>query len=229
MGEEEAVPAKKKLALSLGKESINYIIMGVLALVAVAIFGWKMVSDSAAQAELEAMRTDLNSQLESARRVAATQLTKAKEESQQQLRLQTEGLLRFSAIPLGLLARTEMLNKNIKALTEYVDLLVKEPNVLGVVMADATGTIVAASDRNLDQQPIDAVFPVEYTQIQRVTVKESEDGNLHVVSPVMGLSEKMGTVVVVYSKDAALPATSAAPAPAAPAQVAPAETAPAAQ
>jgi hypothetical protein len=108
-------------------------------------------------------------------------------------------LLRLAVVPLVWAVRTEMISGNYAQINQYLSQFVKEKNMKGIVVAKPDGTIVAATNKKLEGAPVASVFPPSVLHEDKTTVTTLENGDIMVVSPVMGLSEKLGVLILLYT------------------------------
>jgi hypothetical protein len=112
---------------------------------------------------------------------------------------QNRSLLRLAVVPLVWAVRTEMINGNYDQINQYLSQFVKEKNMKGIVVAKPDGTIVVATNKKLEGAAVASVFPPSVLQEDKTTVSTQENGDIMVVSPVMGLSEKLGVLILLYT------------------------------
>jgi hypothetical protein len=112
---------------------------------------------------------------------------------------QNGSLLRLAVVPLVWAVRTEMISGNYAQINQYLSQFVKEKNMKGIVVAKPDGTIVVATNKKLEGAPVASVFPPSVLLEDKTTVTTLENGDIMVVSPVMGLSEKLGVLILLYT------------------------------
>ncbi len=112
---------------------------------------------------------------------------------------QNRSLLRLAVVPLVWAVRTEMINGNYDQINQYLSQFVKEKNIKGIVVAKPDGTIVVATNKKLEGAAVASVFPPSVLQEDKTTVSTQENGDIMVVSPVMGVSEKLGVLILLYT------------------------------
>lgn len=175
-----------------------WIAIGVLALLLIATYVWKVAS--ANQAE-ERMADAQRSWEEGARHA---------------VRENTRSMLGLAAVPLGLSAREEAMSRNYGLLEERFERLVREPGVERVLYATAGDSIAVSTDRSLVGRPLADALPARYARPIGTNVV-FEDGAFHAIVPITGLNERLGVVVLTYRppappQEGTVPADSAAPA-----------------
>lgn len=111
---------------------------------------------------------------------------------------QNSSFLRLVAVPLVWAVRSEMIRNNYDQINQYLTQFVKEKNMKEIVVVKPDGTIVVATNKKLEGKPITGVFPPTVLLEDNTTVSTLENGDMMVVSPVMGLSTKMGVLILLY-------------------------------
>jgi len=112
---------------------------------------------------------------------------------------QNRSLLRLAVVPLVWSVRTEMMGGNYEQINLYLNQFVKEQNMKGIVVANPAGTIVVATDKKLEGAPVASFFPPSVLLEDKTIVSTRENGDIMVVSPVMGVSEKLGVLILLYT------------------------------
>jgi hypothetical protein len=156
-----------------------WIAIGVLALLWIATYAWKVASVNRVEdrlAEREAM-------WEEGARHAVQQNTRS--------------MLGLAAVPLGLSAREEAMGRNYGLMQERFERLLREPGVERVLFATAGDSIAVATDRSLIGKPLSSAVPERYTRPVGTQVV-FEDGAYQAIVPITGLNERLGVVVLTY-------------------------------
>ena len=170
-----------------------WIAIGVLALLLIATYAWKVASVNKAEERL-------------AEAGAAWQ-----EGARHALLENTRSMLALAAVPLGLSAREEAMARNYGLMQERFERLVREPGVERVLYATAGDSIVVSTDRSLVGRPLGDAVPARYARPIGTKVVV-ENGAFQALVPITGLNERLGVVVLTYRPPvAAAPADSAAP------------------
>ena len=156
----------------------------VLVIALGVVYVWKVLAVRGASQELEAELERLTGQTRSA------------------LVDQTREMLLLSAVPLSWSVRTEMIKENFDQIDDYMQRYVKEPNVARVVLINHEGSVQIATDKKLEGQAADAVFPPGVLEVSKATVIEPADsGEMLAAIPILSYDARLGTLVVVYSMD----------------------------
>ena len=111
---------------------------------------------------------------------------------------QNQASLQLVMVPLVWAVRSEMIRGNYDQINQYMINFVREPNVNEVVLAKPDGVIVLATNKRLEGTPVADSFPGAVLQVDKTTVSSLENRGLLAASPIMGISEKLGVIMVVY-------------------------------
>lgn len=112
---------------------------------------------------------------------------------------QNRSYLRLAVVPLVWAVRSEMIRDNYDQINQYLTQFVKEQNMKEIVVAKPDGTIVVATNKKLEGTSVTGAFPPSVLQEDKLTVSSQENGDIMVVSPVMGLSAKVGVLILLYT------------------------------
>jgi hypothetical protein len=112
---------------------------------------------------------------------------------------QNRMFLRLAVVPLVWAVRSEMIRENYDQINQYLNQFVKEQNMKEIVVAKPDGAIVVATNKKFEGQPVTDIFPASVLQVDKLTVSSLENGDIMVASPVMGLSAKVGVLILLYT------------------------------
>lgn len=112
---------------------------------------------------------------------------------------QNRMFLRLAVVPLVWAVRSEMIRENYDQINLYLNQFVKEQNMKEIVVAKPDGTIVVATNKKFEGKPVTDIFPASVLQEDTLTVTSLENGDIMVASPVMGLSTKLGVLILLYT------------------------------
>jgi hypothetical protein len=112
---------------------------------------------------------------------------------------QNRSYLRLAVVPLVWAVRSEMIRDNYDQINQYLTQFVKEQNMKEIVVAKPDGTIAVTTNKKFEGKPVSDIFPPSVLQETNLTVSTLENGDIMVVSPVMGLSAKMGVLILIYT------------------------------
>ncbi len=168
-GEKQHAQGAKKFFIVTHWHSITILLL-VLAIA--GMYAWKNVAVTSAKAQVA----------ESANRIITEQ---------------NKSLLRLVAVPLTWAVRSEMIRNNYDQINQYLNQFVKEKNMKEIIVAKPDGTIVVATNKKREGTSVTSAFPPAVLQEDKTTVTTLENGDLMVVSPVMGLSTKQGILILL--------------------------------
>lgn len=121
---------------------------------------------------------------------------------EKQLQAETKALnkkwLMRMAQPYVWAIRKEIMNGNIAAVNLYGNELVREGPFSDVLVATPDGKIISATNKRFEGAEFSSYAKPEYLKADTATVHEVDDSRLLMVSPVMGLNERIATVVINY-------------------------------
>jgi len=148
--------------------------VAMLFLVIAGMYLWKNIAVSRAKAQLS-------------------------ERAGQIIKDQNSSFLRLAVVPLVWAVRTEMISGNYHQINQYLGQFVKEQNMKEIVVVKSDGTVMAATNKKREGTQVVGVFPPSVLQEDKTTVSTQENGDIMVVSPIMGLSEKLGVLILLYT------------------------------
>ena len=100
----------------------------------------------------------------------------------------------------GWAIRSEMLRDNFDQANQFSTLFVKEKNVKNVTVCDPAGKIIISSDKNMEDSRLQEHFPQLSPTDDQLKILPVNDQYL-CAAPLMGLDNRLGTLVVTFSKD----------------------------
>jgi hypothetical protein len=156
-------------------------IVVILILALVGLYLWKEVAVRGAALRYEAERAEIVERTRTA------------------LVDQTREMLRLSAVPLGWSVRTEMIKENYHQIDDYLQRFVKEPHVSRIALVNYEGSIQIATDKKLEGQRADSVFPRSILEVGKVTVHDEGTDEVLVAVPILSYDARLGTLVLAYS------------------------------
>ncbi len=171
----------------------NWKLKGILILVLLlaAMYGWRNLSVRRIEKETKQQ---------------AAQITEATGE---RLLEKNRALLRMTSIPLSWVVRMEMPKGNYDNIDQYFKQIIKEDNFKVILLAGVDGKIIVSTDRRMEGANFSEYYPADLLEQYETTVRELNEQDLIVVTPVIGLTAKLGTLVMVYPmREAEAPAKS---------------------
>jgi type II secretory pathway pseudopilin PulG len=167
----------------------------VLLVLLIAALAWRQLGMSAAERRFEAERQQLVQQTEAQRAALRTRAQQALSETSDDAHV-------LFGTALAWAVRSAMIRKNLDEVDQYFSTLVQHPRIPLALLADTQGAIVLASDRSLLGAKFAGHFPPALLEATAVTVHPGEGEQRRLVLPIHGLTERLGTVIVVYAAPA---------------------------
>lgn len=153
----------------------------LLALLGLYLYKESELSDVRRQAELE----------------QATVIQRANERISENNRYFLEVLMK----PFSWALRTALLSGNTEQVDQYLFQFVQEEKFSLLVVADAEGNIISSTDQNYTGASFTNHFAPEYLRVDSTVVDDSNPERMVVVTPIMGLNSKVGTLLAVYKPE----------------------------
>lgn len=190
---EEPPPARKRSVLDMLRETrLPLWVSLLLALLLLIVFVWSRVSIGAAEARLANERQEMARRFEEDRAALLARL-------QDFTVRQDDGSQRRFGTALAWAVRGELIRNNLDQVDQFFNEMVRMERVERVVLAGQDGKILLSSDRRYQGGDFSALYPVGLLGVPQVSVMAGAEGKKRVVIPVMGLSARLGTVVMDYT------------------------------
>lgn len=106
--------------------------------------------------------------------------------------------LKLFVKPYAWAIRSELLTGNIKQVNLYSNEMVKEEDVLGVIVSNGSGVIISSTNKKNEGNSISGIAPSNYEKSDSIIVETINDSTLLVVSPIMGFNNRLGTLMITY-------------------------------
>lgn len=166
------------------KSGKKYLYMiGLLVVLLFITYLWKTIAVKNVQKQMEARQIQII------------------EKSQQVLTEKTRYFLRLTTTTFVWAIRKEMLRENYEQINEYLNQFVKELHIKQILVVKADGTVAVATDKKLEGVAFSSVYPNELMEKNEIVITDDKNGNILVVSPIMGLSKKLGMFFMVYEPE----------------------------
>ncbi len=191
--EEERPQPQKRHPLALLQETrLPLWVSLLLALLLVMVFVWARVAIGAAEDRLERERAALTRDFASDRAalLARMQDFTARQDDTSQRRF---------GMALGWAVRGELIRNNLDQVDQFFNALVRMEGVERVVLAGPNGKLLLSSDKRYQGGDFAALYPAALLDAPQVDVLPGAEGKKRVVIPVMGLTARLGTVVMDYA------------------------------
>lgn len=158
-------------------------IIAVFVVLLLGMYLWKIVAVNNVQKKIEAQRMEVI------------------EKSQHIIAEKTRHFLRLATTPLVWAIRKEMIKENYEQINEYLSMFIKEPHIKQILVVKSDGMVVAATDKKLEGVAFPSQYPKEYLEKNEMFITDKKDGGTVVISPILGLSNKLGTLLIVYESE----------------------------
>lgn len=155
-------------------------VIGVLVVLVFIIYLWKNVAVKNVREQMEAQQIQLI------------------EKSQQVMTEKTRYFLRLTTTTFVWAIRKEMLRENYEQINEYLNQFVKEPHIKQVLVVKSDGTVAVATDKKLEGVAISSLYPNELIEKNEIEITDDQNGNMLILSPIMGFNKKLGMFLMVY-------------------------------
>ncbi len=152
----------------------------ILMLLIAGMYGWRNLSVRRIEKETKKQ---------------AAQITEATGE---RLLEKNRALLRLTSIPLSWVVRMEMPKGNYENIDQYFKQIIKEDNFKVILLADVDGKIIVSTDRRMEGAHLSEYYPADLLEQYETTVRQLNEEDLIVVTPVIGLTAKLGALIMVY-------------------------------
>lgn len=155
----------------------------ILILVIVGVYIWKSFEISALKKKMEEQRINLT------------------KKSQNILDSKSKELLHLTALALSWAIQKDMVAENYGSINNYLIELVKKPGMKAIFLSKQDGKIIVSTDKSLEGKEISSIIPMELTTTDSIRVDEDMEGNIRVIAPIFELNQKIGLLVLLYSKE----------------------------
>ncbi|MDH5480520.1 MAG: hypothetical protein OEX11_07155 [Nitrosomonas sp.] len=152
----------------------------------VVMFAWKAIA-------VGKVESDMAKKLER-EKVLITQ--QAREYADEQYNKEEE---RFGQV-LSWAIRGELIRNNLDTIDQYLSEIVKMRDTEKVVLIGEDGQLLVSTDKRLEDAEGVDIYPSEILDLRKITIKSDVDGKKILVVPVMGLNNRVATVIVSYNR-----------------------------
>ncbi|MEI6122453.1 MAG: hypothetical protein WCQ95_02380 [Bacteroidota bacterium] len=180
MTETEKTPAKKKKGLS-AQAIVSIIIICLLIVVPTAIYLWK-------QAEINKLKKQQETQINAFRADAKAKIDNCNKNN-------IETLTRVFSWAV----RSEMLRNNIDQVNTYMTTLVKAADLNDISVIKSDGMVVLSTNKKYEGNAYAGPVASQLSTINDVVSQNGQDNNIIVISPIMGLDTRLGSIVITYT------------------------------
>lgn len=163
----------------------------IVAAISLVIIGWLYVSKGIAERQAQEAVRQVQED------VTVQRAGWVKQAETRHAEIVKQSLSQFG-VPLAWAIRREMMAGNLDQVDQYVTDLVKQEGFESVAVAKADGVIAVASDRRQVGAAFGSLYAERYLTAEQITAEETAPGQWLLVVPVMGLTARLGTVVIEY-------------------------------
>ncbi len=161
----------------------NVYVIGILVVLVFIMYIWKINAVKNVQERMEAKQIQII------------------EKSQQVMTEKTRYFLRLTTTTFVWAIRKEMLRENYEQINEYLNQFVKEPQIKQILVVKSDGTVAVATDKKLEGVAFSSLYPVELLEKDEIEIMDDQNGNILILSPIMGLNKKLGMLFMVYEPE----------------------------
>lgn len=95
----------------------------------------------------------------------------------------------------------EMIAENYGSIDNYLSELVKKFGMKQISLSKNDGKIVVSTDKSLEGKDLSSIIPSELMDKDSIYVDEDINENIRVIAPIFNLNQKIGLLVLLYSKE----------------------------
>lgn len=163
----------------------------VLLLLWLITLGWQRVAISRAEARLEKDRAAMTAQFEADRNALLSQL-------RSRMASESDEARRQFGLSLAWAVRGEMIRNNLDQVDQFFAEIVKLPNTERVLLVGNDGKVLVTTDRRYQGADATSLVSADALQLPQVSIRGEADGSRRLIIPIMGLNNRLGTVVMSY-------------------------------
>lgn len=160
-----------------------FYIIAALAVLLIGMYAWKAIAIKNIQKANESQRLQLV------------------EKHQQDVTEKTRYFLNLTTTPFVWAIRKEMLKENYEQINEYLIQFVKNPRIKQIIVVKSDGTVAVSTDKKLEGAPFSSLYPQEFLEKTESAVSNDDQGNILIISPIMGFDKNLGTFLMVYQPE----------------------------
>lgn len=170
---------KKMKSSKIGMYVSTHKLVSVLIVALVAVSVWSIININLMNSSFEKQTTTLKSTYEN------------------QISSLTAEQLTITSKALAWAVRSELTRNNKEQVNQFFLSIIKEPGINKVQFVDTKTSKVLLSTNKKDEG---AIYPNQVALMTDETINFSDNAVLNVVSPVMGLNNKLGVLIIEYKK-----------------------------
>lgn len=139
-----------------------------------------------------------NNRLQEAREQATQEREALVSRANQRVTDNTVYLLKTLMMPFAWSVRTALLSGNVQQVDQYLYQFVQEPNFELILVADPRGKIISTTNQKYRGGAFADYFEENLLRTDNTTVDTSDPATIRVITPIMGLNSRLGTLYVIY-------------------------------
>jgi hypothetical protein len=179
MSEKENTPDKKKKRMS-AQAIVSIIIICLLIAIPAGIYFWK-------QGEISKLKKQHETEISNIKADAGKTIADNNKKS-------IETITRVFAWAV----RSEMLRNNMEQVNTYMNDLVKTADLNDISAIKTDGIVILSTNKKYEGNAYPGFVASELNNINEVVSRDDAGGNIMSICPIMGLDNKMGTIVITY-------------------------------
>lgn len=164
------------------KKTCFYLIL-ILILVVAGVYLWKSFEIRKLEKRIEEQRVSLT------------------KKSQNILDSKSRDFLTLVALALSWSVQKEMVAENYGLINNYLSELVKKYGMKQISLSKNDGKIAVSTDKSLEGKDLSSIIPLELMNTDSIYVDEDINENIRVIAPIFNLNQKIGLIVLLYSKE----------------------------
>jgi hypothetical protein len=170
-----------KTSFATAARNWHFIVILALLLLIALMYYWNTAAEKKAETEIGKQKSSLTER--------AVRIVSGK----------NKALVRLTAIPLSWAVRPEMIRGNYENIDQYFRFLIREDRFKAIVLAGSDGAIIVATDKRMEGSKLAKIYPQSVPEQPETKVIPLDNGELMAVTPVTGLTGRLGTLILVYS------------------------------
>lgn len=147
------------------------------------------------------LNTSKNNQVREAQEQAAQEREVLVTRANQRIADNTAYFLKTLMTPFAWSVRTAMLSGNVEQVDQYLYQFVQEKNFELILVADANGKIISATNQKYKDEAFADHFEPSLLKANTTMLNTADSASIKVATPIMGLNSKLGTLYAVYKPD----------------------------
>jgi len=186
-----AARSKPHASLCTNRQAVAVAVIAALILAGI-MYIWKESAVKNVEENLTAQKQQMTRELMTQRDAALRQATESGVR-------RTALFLRHFATPVAWAVRAEMMRGNLDQINQYLVDLVKLKGFTRAVLAKADGVIAVSSDKKFEGAAFTTLYAATLADAQHIQLAEGKNQEHLLVIPVMGLTGRLGTLVLTYT------------------------------